>query len=535
MRRNSKKNGAVKRILCLVLALAMVVLAGCSNGTSSTGGDGTATEGGSSQSAAQNSTAEANGTGDLKVVRTRTGAEPDSLDPFQSAASDTEAIMHNVFEGLVLYDETGAIIPGLAESWEISEDGLTYTFHLRDDVNFHNGQHMTADDVIYTYQQLSGLESGGEAISSKFTDITNLEAPDEYTVVITLGAVNASFLQLTKVAVVPKDYTDQATAPIGTGPFKFVEYTPGQRIVLEKNEDYYEESRMPQIDRAEIYIMTDESAVVQALQSGELDFAGVSGDNAMILEGQFDIYSNPQNMVQIFALNNEVEPFDDVRVRQAISCAVNKQEIIDGAFDGYATELYSNFSPVMGFYYNDELTDVYTYDVARAQELLNEAGYGDGFDMTITVPANYQAHIDTAQIIAEQLKAVNINAEIELIEWGAWLEDVYGNAQYQTTIVGLTGKLDPNDVLVRYTSDYSRNFFRYNNPEYDELIEKAMTETDENVRAQYYKECQRILTEDAAAVWTCDPNIIVACRPDLKGYTAYPVTFTDLSKLYYEE
>ncbi|MCI2154447.1 MAG: ABC transporter substrate-binding protein [Solobacterium sp.] len=469
------------------------------------------------------------------TVRTVMGSEPDSLDPFQSAASDTEAVMLNVFDGLVRFDSEGKIIPGIAESWDISEDGLTYTFHLRNDVKFHNGNACTSKDVLYTYQKLSGMNSGGEAISSKFSTITDLEAPDDKTVVMTISQRNASFLELCKIAVVPADYTDQASAPIGAGPYKFVEYIPGQKIVLERFDDYYDKDRMPRIRNVEVYIMTDSSSIVQALQSGQIDYASVGGKNADVLKDQFDIYSNPQNMVCLLALNNSVAPLDSKLVRQAITCAINKQDIINGAFDGYGTELYTNFSPVMAFYYNDQLSGIYSYDVDHAKELLKEAGYENGFDLTITVPGNYQNHVDTAAIIKEELKEIGINVEINQVEWGTWLEDVYKGADYEATVIGLTGKLDPNDVLGRYASDYSRNFFRYSNPDYDAIIKEALEETDEDKRAELYKEAQKILTEDAAAVWTTDPNNVVACRKDLKGYTAYPISFMDFSSLYYEE
>ena len=470
---------------------------------------------------------------DKTVVRINMESEPDNVDPWLSAASDTEAVFHNVFEGLVLFDETGALIPGLAESWDISDDGLTYTFHLRDDVTFHNGKAFSAEDVVYTYESLSGL-GGEEALSSKFKNLTSVEAVDDYTVTMTLAEADAAFLQYTRVAVLPKGYEDQSSAPVGTGPFVFEKYVPGQMVVLEKNEDYYDESRMPKIDEAQIYIMGDDSAVLTALQSGQLDAGIVYADSADYLTGDFTVNSSPQNMVQLFALNNSATPFDDVRVRQAFEYAVNKDQIIDGVFAGYATELYSNFSPVMSYFYNDELEDVYTYDVDKAKELMAEAGYEDGFDITITVPSNYQKHIDTAQVIAQQLKQINVNATIEPVEWGQWLEQVYTNADYQTTVVGLTGKLDPNDILGRYVSDYAKNFMKYNNPDYDKLIEEAKTASDEE-RVELFKECQKMLTDDAAAVWICDPNAIAVTRSDLKGYTFYPVSFIDLSKLYYEE
>ena len=429
---------------------------------------------------------------DKTVVRINMESEPDNLDPWLSAASDTEAVFHNVFEGLVLFDETGALIPGLAESWDISDDGLTYTFHLRDDVTFHNGKAFSAEDVAYTYESLSGL-GGEEALSSKFKNLTSVEVVDDYTVTMTLAEADAAFLQYTRVAVLPKGYEDQSSAPVGTGPFVFEKYVPGQMVVLEKNEDYYDESRMPKIDEAQIYIMGDDSAVLTALQSGQLDAGIVYADSADYLTGDFTVNSSPQNMVQLFALNNSATPFDDVRVRQAFEYAVNKDQIIDGVFAGYATELYSNFSPVMSYFYNDELEDVYTYDVDKAKELMAEAGYEDGFDITITVPSNYQKHIDTAQVIAQQLKQINVNATIEPVEWGQWLEQVYTNADYQTTVVGLTGKLDPNDILGRYVSDYAKNFMKYNNPDYDKLIEQAKAESDPAARMKLLHQAEDIL------------------------------------------
>ncbi|CCX38176.1 bacterial extracellular solute-binding protein family 5 [Clostridium sp. CAG:1013] len=526
-----------KRILSLVLALTLLVtaFAGCT-GSGTTSGSSTASTSSSGEASQETSTesqTSSTDSGEETVVRMNIGSEPDSLDPWQSAASDTDAIFHNVFEGLCLYDENGEIIPGLAESWDISEDGLTYTFHLRDDVTFHNGKAFTSADVVYTYNNLAGM-GGEKAVSSKFENVESFEAPDDYTFVIKLKEPSAGFLSLNIIAILPEGYEDQSTAPVGTGPYKFVEYTPSQRVVLEKNDEYYDEERAGKIDRVEFYIMTDSAAVVSALQSGTLDIASINADDASVLEGQFDIYNSPQNMVQIFAMNNSVEPFNDVRVRQAINYAIDKDQIINTVFGGYATKLYTNFSPVMGVYYNEELEGSYDTDLEKAKELLKEAGYENGFDFTITVPANYQAHIDTAQIISQQLQQIGITANIETIEWATWLEDVYTNAQYETTIVGLTGKLDPDAVLGRFKTDYPKNFFKFSDAEYDELITSALTEQDEQVRVDDYKRCQEILTEQAAAAFISDPNLVVASRKDLKGYTFYPVTFHDMTKLYYE-
>lgn len=521
-----------KRIVSLVLALAVLVTAFAGCGTHET--ETSSTSQTSDASASTSSQGQTSGDGEEKVVRINIGSEPDSLDPWQSAATDTDAIFHNVFEGLCLYDEAGEIIPGLAESWDISEDGMTYTFHLQQGVTFHNGKAFTSADVLYSYNALAGLD-GSDPLSSDYEIVESVEAPDDYTFVVYLSAPSASFLSVNIDPILPEGYEDQATHPVGTGPFQFVEYTPSQRVVLEKYADYYDESRMPQIDRAEIYIMTDTAAVVSALQSGQLDVASIDADDAQVLESQFDIYNSPQNMVQIFALNNAVAPFDNLQVRQAINYCVDKDQIIQSVFGGYATKLYTNFSPVMELYYNDQLEGSYDTDVTKAKELLEEAGYGDGFSFTVKVPANYQAHIDTAQIIAQQLQQIGITMNIEPVEWASWLEDVYANANYEATIIGLTGKLDPNAVLGRFESSYARNFYHFSNEEYDKLIQDSVTEMDEQTRIDNYKRCQEILVEQAVGVYICDPNLVVACRKDLKGYTFYPVGFLDFSKLYYEE
>lgn len=474
------------------------------------------------------------------VVKMNLNAEPDNLNPWLSSASDTEAIFRNVFEGLTAYDESGETVPALAKGWSVDESQTVYTFSLRDDVTFHNGKQMTSADVMYTYESLTGL-GGGEPLTERFSMIQELEAPDDFTFVVTLSEPSPAFLPLTIVAVLPQGYEEQSTHPIGTGPYRFVEYTPSQRIVFERNDTYYgiakgdEPDTSGKIDRIEVYIMDSSAAVVSALRSGQLDLATMlDADDAKLLEEEFTVEASAQNMVQALFCNHAVKPFDDVRVRQALCYAVNRQEIIDVVFGGYATPVYSNFSPAMGLYYNETLEGSYEQNLEKAKELLTAAGYPDGFTATVRVPALYQQHVDTAQVLAQQLAQVGITLNIETVEWATWLEEVYTNANYELTITGLTGKLDPNSILGRYESDYSKNFFGYRNEEYDALLEAARTETDEQQRMEEYRTCQQMLTEDAAAVYLCDPNLIVASRKDLKGITFYPVSFYNFSKLYYE-
>lgn len=469
------------------------------------------------------------------TVRVSIATEPDNLDPYLSAATDTNSMMDNVFDGLFEAGENGELVPAIAESYEVSEDGLTYTFKLKQGVVFHDGSALTSEDVYYSYAKLAGLD-GQEPLSSKFSGVDSIETPDDHTVTIKLKGQDAAFLAANIAAIVPKDYDQQSQQPIGAGPFKFVEYQPGQQLVLEKNADFYDKERTPKLDRVEFKIMPDANSSVLALQAGDIDMVpGVSAQGALQLGDGYNIVSGPQNMVQLMALNNSVKPLDDVKVRQAINLAVDKNVIIQTVSDGNGTPLGSNMSPAMKMYYREGLEDRYAPNVEQAKALLKEAGYEDGFDLTITVPSNYQFHVDTAQVISEQLKQVGIRATLKQIEWSSWLEDVYNNAKYEATIIGLTGKLDPHEVLGRYESTYAKNFYKFSNSEFDALIEQARTELDETARADLYKQAQELLTEQAVAVFIMDPSRNVAMKQNLQGFKMYPVQKYDFAAMYFTE
>lgn len=472
---------------------------------------------------------------DLKkpeVVRIATNTEPDSFDPFISALSDTEAIMFNVYEGLISFDSKGEIIPGIAKEWEISSDGLTYTFYLNENVFFHNDKKLTSEDVIFTYSKLAGL-NGEEAATTKFSGVASAEALDELTVAIRLTEKDASFLSKCKASIVQKGYADNEHMPIGTGPYKFSEYSPGQKVVLEINKNYYNDKRKGQISKAEFLIMSDENAKINALRTGALDLFDASKEVIDQVPDNFTKYHNYSGTVNTLALNIDREPFNDVKVRQAISYAMDRSEISDIISSGEGTPIYTTFSPVTKWY-NKETETVYDYNIEKAKALLKEAGYENGFSMEITVPSNYNIHVSTAEIFLNQLEKAGIKGTIRKMEMAQWYSEVYSEGNYHATIIGLTGKIDPNDIAIRFHSQYIRNFYHYNNPEYDKIVEDALLENDSEKRLEMYNKAQMILTEDGAAIFIMDPGRDVASNPGLKGYTSYPVTFWDLSSLYFE-
>lgn len=503
------KKPILKKVTAFVLTAAMLVTAaGCGNG----------------QTGSQSASA-------AKPLKIAVSAEPDNLNPMLSAASDTGGIMMNVYEGLLSFDLEGKFIPALAESYTISEDELTYSFALRKDIKFHDGKAFSAKDVKYTYEKLAGL-NGEDPLNKTLADnLEAVETPDDYTVNLKLKHVDAGFLSRCIISVQEEGYTDDATHPIGTGPYKFVEYIQGQKLILAKNPDYNTiDFRKPEVENVEFRIMTDPNAVLMALKSGDLDIAPIDPANLKVVEGKFDILADKRNTIQLVALNNAVAPLDNEKVRQAINYAINKQEIIDTVMSGYGTAVQSLLSPAMAFYYNDEIKG-YEQDIEKAKALLAEAGYPDGFTMEITVPNNYYEHVNAAQVIKSQLEKAGINAEINLVEWAQWLDQVYTKGEYEASIVGHSGKLDPQDFLNRFTTTYAKNYFHYSDPEYDALIDAAAVTTNEEERAKIYKECQQMLADHAAAVYIQDPYLIYAVNKVYTGMKIYPVTFFDMGSI----
>jgi len=461
--------------------------------------------------------------------------DPDFLDPHKYVASGTEEIMLNVVEGLVKATPDGDVIPAVAEDYEISEDGLTYTFDLRDGIKFHNGEEVTVEDVKYSIERMAGI-GAEEPLKVDFAVVEKVETPDEDTVVITLKNRDAAFLTYLYNAIIPKSNDgNHNDNPIGTGPFKFVEYLPEQRVVLEKFEDYWNEET-PYLDKVTFSIMPDREAAVLAFRSGQLDiYPRIDHIHIEELSEEFRFPTGLENMVQLMGMNHEREPFNDLKVRQAINYAVDVDEIIEAVAYGYGVKLGSNFSPAMEVYYEEGLEDVYNQDIEKAKDLLAEAGYPDGFSTTVSVPSNYAFHVDTAQVIVSQLAEAGIDVEIELVEWGVWLERIYAGRDYDMTIIAFTGKLDPHKVLYRYQTDYQRNFFNYSNENYDQIIDDAIVETNQDTRIELYKEAQRILNEDAVAVYIMDREFNIGMPKNIQGERIYPIYFIDMEYMHFVE
>jgi len=461
--------------------------------------------------------------------------EPDTFDPHRAVAAATKEIDFNIYQGLVSYDTEGRIIPCLAESWNISEDGTVYTFRLREEVFFHNGREVTIEDVVFSLERIRDDATGYPLTWHK--NIEELSIANSRVICIKLKTPYAPFLsELADAAIIPEEAVATiATKPVGTGPFRMAEWVSGQHVELVRFDEYWEEG-LPYLDKVTFKIIPDPSTAILNLKADAVHvIPRLSPDVAWEVEASpnLKLLQGPMNLVQLMAINLDRKPFADKRVRKAINYAVDKELLIEGAAWGYGSKLGSNMSPVMEAYYAD-LSDYYQYDPAQAKALLTEAGYPNGFKATLSLPASYDLHVKTGEMVAAMLAEVGIQVNIELVEWGTWLDRIYAGRDYDMTIVGFTGKLDPHTVLSRYESSYARNFGNFSHGEYDTLIQEGLRITDVAQRQRIYRRCQEILAEEAVAVYIMDPNDLVAMREDVCGWQYYPKYVDDMRYVYFE-
>lgn len=460
--------------------------------------------------------------------------EPGIFDPHTVVAAGDEEIIFNVYEGLYKYDYEGNLNPCLATDVEISGDASVYTFTIREGVKFHDGSDLDAGDVVYSLKRAAGLldNQDGTALVSELDSISNVEITSDNRVQVTLEASSFELLSCFTTGIIPEGYDNCQKAPVGTGPFKFDSYTPGQSVILVKNENYWQKG-LPYLDKVTFKVCADMDAGITELANGSIDiFPYLTPDRANQLDSsKYNILSNGSNMVQIFALNNKVEPLNDLRVRQAINYAVNRKDIISVTMDGAGVELSTAMSPAMGSYYDTSLDGTFDQDIEKAKSLMADAGYENGFNISCTVPSSYLIHVNTAVELASELKAIGINMEIKQVDWATWLDVVYKGRDYETTVIALTSTYAPYDVLERYQSTADGNFINYSNPEVDKIMAQIPMTADINERTALYHQVLGLLTDDACSVYLQDPTTITAVATRLEGYHVYPMYVQDMSQV----
>lgn len=459
------------------------------------------------------------------VLKAAISADPEGFDPHLTSAYSSFEILENVYDTLVTVDENLNMAPSLAESWEVSDDNLTWTFHLREGVVFHNGRSLTADDVVYSYERIMNPDTGS-GVAWRFGSVESVEAIDDMTVAIHLTEPSPNLLGriggYKGMAIVAQENVEDggiATNPMGTGPFKFVEYVPGDHVTLEANADYWEEGK-PYLDGVTFQIIPDETVLLTNLLTGEVDWAdGLPPQRVTELatSGEIIVDKEAGGDYWYIGLNLEREPFDDPLVRQAIAYAIDRDQVAAAAKWDTATP---NDGPIPqdSFWYYDY--QPYDQDLDKARELLAEAGYPDGFDTEFMPTTFYEETVRTAQVLQAQLSAIGINAEIRTLEWGTWLEEE-GAGNFDMYICGWIGNLDPDDYFyAQHYTDQGFNFTGYSNPEVDELLAAGRVETDEAARKEIYDQVQQMIIDDAPYIYLYNPATVNAWLPDVRGYFA---------------
>jgi peptide/nickel transport system substrate-binding protein len=463
---------------------------------------------------------------DGKAAELRYGftSEPSTLDPLNPAnTADGRSILFNVFEGLVKPDTSGIMKPCIAETLKIEQGGRAYIFTLREGVRFHDGSVLNSADVKFSLDA---------AIAAGFTGLDRIEdvsITGENQVKVTLKEPDPDFLPYMTTGIVKAGNTDREKNITGTGPFYIESYTIQQSLVLKKFDGYWQPD-LPHLEKVTIVFFANYDALLVAFRGGGINGASITGPMAAQLDhGKINIFHSFSSAVQLLALNNKFPPLDNVNVRRAVNYGINVQDIIDTAFFGVGVPSGSPVIPGLAAYYESSLE--YPYDPVTAASLLPA-----GFELEITVPSNYSMHVDTAQVIANQLSKIGVTVKIKQVDWAAWLSDVYFGRNYMATIISLDSPIvSPRSFLARYHSASGSNFINFSNPDFDRIYNSILEETDEVQRVRLYREAQRAITENAASVYIQDILYYKAVSKSFDGILEYPLYAVDFASIYEKE
>ena len=459
--------------------------------------------------------------------------EPPNLDPTGGAAQAIDAVLYsNVFEGLTRFMADGSVVAGLAKSWDISEDGLTYTFMLNDGVTFHDGTTMDAEDVKFSLDR-ARAEDSTNAQKGLFADIADVSVVDPLTVAVMLSQPNGSFLFNMAwgdaVIVAPESIENIASNPIGTGAFVFSDWVQGDRLELTRNDAYWGDA--PALESATFRFISDPTAAFAAIMAEDVDaFIGFPApENLPQFEAdpRFQVLVGNTEGETILSINNQMPPFDNVLVRQAVSLAIDRQAIIDGAMFGYGTPIGTHFAPHNPDYL--DLIENSQHNPERARELLAEAGFADGFTTTLKLPPPSYARRG-GEIIAAQLRDVGITAEISNLEWAQWLEEVFNGKDFGLSIVSHT---EPMDLGIYANPDY---YFQYDNIVFQAVMEKLNATTDPAMRSELMAAAQTIISEDYVNGYLFQLAVPTVAKAGLNGlWLDQPTAAVDLTGVSWSE
>jgi peptide/nickel transport system substrate-binding protein len=470
------------------------------------------------------------------VLRVGMQTDPVGLDPHLSNATATRNMLENTYDTLVMHDETLAIVPGLAESWEASDDLLQWTFHLRE-ARWHDGQPVTAADVAFSIMRIKDPEVASPR-SGNFAVVETVEAIDDRTVVFTLSQPFTpllSFLAMSLNVIVPQHVVeangDLQNVTVGSGPFRFVEYLPQTRLVLERFDDYWgvdaDGRALPYLDGITFTFYPDPTARTTAIATGDVDWIEyVPAVDVLSLQADpnVEVVGGLAANFRSVQFNTTIPPFDDYRVRQAFAYAIDKQAVVDLALFGTGGVVARGTTVPAGNFYAVESTPYDTRDVEKARALLAEAGLADGFEFDFYITSTYDFLRDPAEIIQSNLADIGVTATIRMEDWSIFLPN-YIAGDFVVLVSGSSGQTDPDAFLYTpFHSTSANNFGKFSDARVDELLTAGRQEPDPEVRRELYVEAQERILELSPHVFLFHSAQYSAHRPRVEGFVHFPNT-----------
>lgn len=494
-----------------ILVLAVLVFSGCS-----------------STSKVDNSKAPSKTKGSELIFGTVT--ETPSLDPFLEAADERSRRSVLMYEGLTWVDNKMEVQPRLASKWDISEDGKTYTFTLRDDVYFHNGQKMTADDVKYSYDLFLDPDFGTGG-AGDFTAVKSIEVVDPTTIKFNLKTPFASLLAALGGrygAVVPKgtyDNGDLKNKAVGTGPYSLVKWTQNNSMVLKKFDKYWSDER-GFLDKITIQIVPDENSLLAGIRSGQIDAALLTDSKfySMVKDNpKLNVESNPALRWTTLDFANDTKPFNDPKVRRAILMGLDKKEIMTAATDGVGSVIGSMPPAFSDWVVPTSELENQQRDVEGAKKLLEEAGYGAGFKMPLRIISSFAWMRPAAEVIASNLKDIGVTVEIETVDLGVWIKD-WSNYKSPNTFNEWGGFTDPDLLYYRHfrAKPEGGDWRRWNNEAASKLLDQARAETNQETRKGLYNQFQQLMATEVPSIPLFSPDSISVTQKNVIDYEQHP-------------
>jgi peptide/nickel transport system substrate-binding protein len=469
---------------------------------------------------------------DARSVVLNISQEPLSLDPTMEAAVTTAQVTHyNLFEGLTKIEENGSVTPLLATGWQRSSDGRNYTFQLRRGVHFHDGAPFDASAVRFSFERANAPGSTNKARKALFDNLAGIATPDPYTVVLTLRRADSHTLfrlgEATAVILHPDSADDAATRPVGTGPYRLGKWSRGHSITLEKVASYRQPDAAA-IRQARFYFINDAVAQVEALESGRIDlFFNFATHHLHRFQNdtRYQVLIGSSSGKGMLALNNRRQPLNDVRVRRAITHAIDREAFISTVLEGRGTAIGSHFVPTDAGYIH--LANMYPYNPAQARALLREAGVQAPLELTLTLPPTPYARAG-GPVVAADLARVGIAVRLQPVEWAQWLSGAF-RGQFDMTLIN---HAEPLDYRIYTDPNY---YFGYDSAVFRALAERHAAASSARERQQLFAQLQRQLAIDAANAWIFAPQIGTVVRKGLQGvWMNYPIFVHDLAALRWE-